>query len=493
MKIRLTVNGAAHALDVPPWKRLLDVLREDLGLTGAKEGCGEGECGACSVLLDGELVNACLVPAFQADGRRVTTAEGLGAPDDPDPVQAAFVREGGVQCGFCIPGMVMAARALLDRDPAPDRPAIRAALSGNICRCTGYEKIVRAVETAAAAERAAAGEQAATLARRRGERLAAAVDMEDAAAGDAAAAPREAVEDGTVVYRPADLPDALAWLARHGEQATVTAGATDLLPAIHAGAPAPRRVLDVSRLDALRQVAVDDDAVVLGGGVTFAVLATHPEVRHRLPALAVAAAQVGAPAIQNRATLAGNLVNGSPSADSVPPLLALDASVLLVSATGKRTVPLDGFYLGYRETVRRPDELVAAVRVPAPAPGTVQRFVKTGPRAAQSIAKVSLALAAQVAEEPDGEGRPRRVLRAVRLAAGAVAPTVVLLRETMAYLEGKILPPVADGTARDRLAREAGRLAAAEIAPIDDVRSTARYRRAVTARLVARLVRELGE
>ncbi len=150
MKLRCTVNGRRSATEVPPMKRLLDVLREDLGLTGTKEGCGEGECGACAVLLDGELVNSCLIPACQADGRAVRTVEGLAGADGAlHPVQQAFWEHGGAQCGICTPGMLLAAVALLERQRRPSEAEIRQALAGNLCRCTGYVKIVDAVAAAA--------------------------------------------------------------------------------------------------------------------------------------------------------------------------------------------------------------------------------------------------------------------------------------------------------------------------------------------------------
>jgi carbon-monoxide dehydrogenase small subunit len=147
--IRLTVNGRSVQVDVAPSETLLTLLREELGLTGAKDGCGEGECGACTVLLDGEPVNACLVLAAQADGHEVLTIEGLAAEGELHPVQRAFVEDGAVQCGFCTPGAVMSAVALLARDPDPDEHEIRQALSGNLCRCTGYAKMVQAVQRAA--------------------------------------------------------------------------------------------------------------------------------------------------------------------------------------------------------------------------------------------------------------------------------------------------------------------------------------------------------
>ena len=151
MKIRLglAVNGEAADLVIDRYKTLLEVLREDLQLTGTKHGCELGECGACAVLLDGEPVLSCLVVAAECEGRAVTTVEGLARDGRLDPLQEAFADLGATQCGYCTPGILMTARALLDRDPHPSRETIQEALSGNLCRCTGYNQILEAVEAAA--------------------------------------------------------------------------------------------------------------------------------------------------------------------------------------------------------------------------------------------------------------------------------------------------------------------------------------------------------
>ncbi len=148
----LTVNGKKQSLAVKPNDTLLEVVRDYLDLTGSKEGCGEGVCGSCTVLLDGHPVRACLTLALEADGSAVTTVEGLADGDTLSPLQQSFIDHGAVQCGFCTPGMLMSAKALLDDNPSPDRQKVRQALSGNICRCTGYAKIVDAVEHAARPE-----------------------------------------------------------------------------------------------------------------------------------------------------------------------------------------------------------------------------------------------------------------------------------------------------------------------------------------------------
>jgi carbon-monoxide dehydrogenase small subunit len=149
--VNLTVNGVAHPVELDPDRSLLRAIRDDVGLTGTKEGCDDSECGACMVLLDGRPVNSCSYLALQAVGREVTTVEGLvGADSELHPLQWAFLQEGGVQCGFCTPGMLMSSKALLDANPSPTEADVRKALGGNLCRCTGYSKIFRAVLSAAA-------------------------------------------------------------------------------------------------------------------------------------------------------------------------------------------------------------------------------------------------------------------------------------------------------------------------------------------------------
>ncbi|MEN3332529.1 MAG: aerobic carbon-monoxide dehydrogenase small subunit [Blastocatellia bacterium] len=149
MRIAFKINGSEREVDAPPMQRALDVLREALRLTGTKEGCGEGECGACSIIVDGEVVNACLIPICQLQNVSIITVEGLARDGRFDPLQQAFLETGGAQCGICTPGMLIAARALLDVNSRPTRDEIKEAIAGNLCRCTGYVKIIDAIEQAA--------------------------------------------------------------------------------------------------------------------------------------------------------------------------------------------------------------------------------------------------------------------------------------------------------------------------------------------------------
>ena len=145
----IKVNGQEHDIRVDPWRTLLDFLRDDLRLTGTKEGCGNGHCGTCTVLLDGRAVNACLIFVAELEGREITTIEGLSRDGEIHPLQQAFMEEGAVQCGFCTPGMILSAKSFLDSNPQPTEIQVRRAIAGNLCRCTGYDKIVRAIMKAA--------------------------------------------------------------------------------------------------------------------------------------------------------------------------------------------------------------------------------------------------------------------------------------------------------------------------------------------------------
>jgi len=148
-KIRFTINGKRCEMEIKPWQTLLELIREDLKLTGTKEGCGEGECGSCTVIMGGRTVNSCLVPAMEADKQEILTIEGLSKGDKLHPIQEAFVEHSGMQCGFCTSGMIMSAKALLDENTDPSREEIREGISGNLCRCTGYAKIFESISAAA--------------------------------------------------------------------------------------------------------------------------------------------------------------------------------------------------------------------------------------------------------------------------------------------------------------------------------------------------------
>jgi CO/xanthine dehydrogenase FAD-binding subunit len=280
------------------------------------------------------------------------------------------------------------------------------------------------------------------------------------------------------VEPPIDLPrhlfEAYEQLARGG--VTPIAGGTDLMVRItgEIGAP-PDRLLDLSRVDALKGISLESGALVVGARTTYTEIRRSALVEAHLPALVEAAATIGAIQIQNRGTLGGNIANASPAGDTLPILLAADATILVGGQRGEREIPAAEFFTGYRETALAPDELILHVTFPLPT-GRELRFRKVGTRRAQAISKVVMA----TAWRDDGP----RGLADVRIALGSVAATPIRAQATEAVLEGALpIPEVAD---------RAAETLAGEIAPIDDVRSTADYRRAVAARVLHRMIREAG-
>ncbi|CAN5600601.1 hypothetical protein BH23CHL7_BH23CHL7_21060 [soil metagenome] len=276
------------------------------------------------------------------------------------------------------------------------------------------------------------------------------------------------------VESPKTLDEALAMLSS-GQAWQPIAGGTDLLVQITGElGPPPARVLDIWRLDELRGISVEDDRLVLGALTTYTDIRRSAVCAEHLPALVEAAATIGAAQIQNRGTLGGNIANASPAGDTLPVLLATDGVMVLGSSGAEREVPAADFWPAYRQTARRPDELVLRVAIPLPA-GRQVRFRKVGTRRAQAISKVVMALAWR----EDGG-----VWRDVRLALGSVAATPARARETERVLEG--------AAPRRETADHAAATLASEIQPIDDVRSTADYRRAVTSRVLHRMLRDEG-
>ncbi|MGH3152035.1 MAG: FAD binding domain-containing protein, partial [Streptosporangiaceae bacterium] len=393
MKLQLVVNGRTRELgEVGGHVTLLEWLRES-GLTGCKEGCAEGECGACAVLVardDGQNgtrwtpINACLVPAAAFEAQEVVTAEGLGRPGRLHPVQREMAVRGGSQCGYCTPGFICSMAAEYyrpDRHPAgppagPNghvngtRPAAEDAhvngsgpvaedgheeehgpngfdlhaLSGNLCRCTGYRPIQDAAY--------ALGQPEADdpfLARQ-------------AEPVPAPAAITTTSDQGRYV-RPGDLSEALDLLAAHPD-ARLVAGSTDWGVELNIRHARAELTIGIDRLAALRDFSVGPDYIDLGAALSLSEIETR--LAGRVPLLADVFPQFASRLIRNGATLGGNLGTASPIGDTPPALLALDAVLVLASAEGEREVLLADYFTGYRQTVRRPDELIKTIRIPLP-------------------------------------------------------------------------------------------------------------------------------
>lgn len=450
MHIELTVNGELRSADVEPMTRLIDIIRNDLRLTGTKEGCGEGECGACSVIMDGRLVTSCLVPAIQAAGSSITTIEGIGTPERPSDLQVIFNEEGAIHCGFCTPGMIVAAHSLLERNPEPNDDEIRRELSGNICRCTGYGSICGAVARAASEGYGHRIEPAANLCKSRSP-----VFTEDEAGR---------------YFTPKTLDEALGILNDH-PGLLILSGCTDILVDTRSGRTTADRAIDIFGIPELHRIYKGDDGYIhIGGSVTNDELDNSPLINELLPALAYCARRCGGPAIQNRATVGGNLCTASGAGDLPVVLLAFDALVLLAGADGTTRMRTEDFVTGYRQTTLKPHQIVQEILIPLPAPGSRQAFFKRGSRKALTLSRVSLASYLELEQNR---------VRVLRFAAGSMSPIPRRLKRTEEALMGKTFDAA--------LIERAGDLAAEEISP----RKQTTYRKKITGNLVRRFFEEI--
>ena len=467
----ITVNGTTVpvAADATTHTTTLDWLRTR-GLTGAKEGCAEGECGACSILVarpgtdtptEWVAVNACLVPVAALDGQELVTSEGLGTSRSLHPVQREVAVRGGSQCGFCTPGFVcsMAAEYYRPGRSAPDTAEPTCdhehgpngfdlhALSGNLCRCTGYRPIRDAAYALGSPE------------------------TDDAFAARTAAPPPPAVAtswmvDGAEFRRPATLAEALDLVADHPD-ARVVAGSTDVGVEVNIrGARAPF-VVAVDRLAELRELSFGADEVLVGAGLTLSEV--ERMLDGRVPLLGQLFPQFASRLIRNGATIGGNLGTGSPIGDTPPALLALDASLVLSSRSGDRVVPLADYFTGYRTTLKHPDELIRAVRIPLPL-ARVTAFHKIAKRRFDDISSVAVGYALDVV---DGG------VVGARIGLGGVAATPLRAHATEAALVGR---PWTEQTVR-----EAAAVMASEGTPMDDHRASASYRSAMLGQSLLRL------
>lgn len=471
--LRFIRRGQTAALhDVPPDRTLLEVLREDLGCTGTKEGCGEGDCGACTVVLgeerDGKLhysaVNSCIRLAHSVDGMALWTVEDLAedplirpagpaAPEDKSitlhPAQEAMVQCHGSQCGFCTPGFVMSLFGMYQNHVCHGQPITRELaqeeLSGNLCRCTGYRPILDAAQQMAALPPVAVDE--AQLLRQ--------LAQLQAPAGD-----------GTAYLAPTTLPALLAARAAH-PGAQVVAGCTDVGLWVTKMHKQYAQVLDVTRAAELLQLDEDEHQIRIGAAVSltdaFAALV------RQWPHLHSFATRFAGLPVRNSGTLGGNVANGSPIGDSMPLLIALRAQIVLASVRGERSLPLEDLYTGYRQNVMAPDELLVRIIVPRPGVTEALRAYKISKRFDDDISAVCLVVNLDI---------EAGLVRRASIGAGGVAATPARARQTEAALSGQ---PWSSQTVK-----QAADALQAEFSPISDMRASGAYRRTVLASLLQR-------
>jgi xanthine dehydrogenase small subunit len=459
--VRFLLGDEPRALSgIDPTLTVLEYLRGSERLSGTKEGCAEGDCGACTVVLgeasDGRMryqaVNACILFVPALDGRQLITVEHLrGGDGDLHPVQQAMVDHHGSQCGFCTPGFVMSLFAMYHEPAAPARPDIDLALAGNLCRCTGYRPIVAAAVAACTGSpddgfTEAASRTAAQLA---DLRVPGTLELEFG---------------GRKFYAP-DTVDALADLLLRHPDAVILAGGTD----VGLWVTKQHRSLDVVvSLEAVRGLA---DISRSDAHIRIGARASYEDALDQLgaayPDMGALIRRIGARQVRNRGTIGGNVANGSPIGDSMPALIALGASVVLRRGGEQRTLALEDLYLGYRKTAQQPGEFVERVDVPLPTPETRFAAYKISKRSEQDISAVCAAFRLELR---DG------VVQAIRIGLGGVAATPLRAVSVEHSLAGR---PWTEATVREAMA-EMDRA----IAPISDMRSTGTYRATVARNLL---------
>ena len=369
--------------DVRATTTLLDFLRLDRALTGTKEGCNEGDCGACTVLVgrigpDGlryRSLNACIRFLGSLDGCHVVTVEALARGGALHPVQQAMIDHHGSQCGFCTPGIVMSLYALWMENPSPSEAQIETALQGNLCRCTGYEPIIKAAK-AISGYGAPAHDFLTTERARITEQLTAWADdtRVDVAVNGPLGAERFVIPAGV---------DDLANLLADTPDATLVAGATDVGLWVNKDHRAISPVVFIGGLNGLQTITEQDNAVTIGAGVSYSAFV--PALKAHFPHMDELWWRIGGEQVRNMGTLGGNIANGSPIGDTPPAFIALGASIALRSKTGIRTLPLEDFFLAYGKQDRRPGEFVESITLPKPAEGSLNAAYKISKRRDEDI------------------------------------------------------------------------------------------------------------
>ncbi len=446
--------------DVDPTRTVLQFLREDLGRTGTKEGCAEGDCGACTVNLvelggDGvsvRPVNSCIQFLPTLDGKELITVESLSRDGEPHPVQQAMVDHHGSQCGFCTPGFVMSLFALYKNNPKPSRREIDDALAGNLCRCTGYRPIVAAAEAMYKHDvdtdwmRQPASDEAVTPP---AERIAALQQL-------ARETGLQIERSGKRFFAPLTI-DELAGLYANHPDATILAGGTDIGLWVTKQHRELRTVIYTGRVAALNRIEATASHIDIGASVSIAD--AMDVIIEAYPGLEELFLRFASPPIRHAGTLVGNIANGSPIGDSMPALMVAGTTLTLRRGRSQRELPLDAFYLDYQVKDLREAEFVESIRVPVLGDDVLLRSHKLSKRFDQDISAVCNAYCLEL----DGDR-----VRSFRMACGGMAATVRRAGNCEAAINGQ---PWSEDTVE-----AACQALATDFEPISDMRASAAYR-----------------
>jgi xanthine dehydrogenase small subunit len=448
----LHINGQAHRIGADrAFQTLSRFLRYDQRATGTKIVCEEGDCGACTVLIgrreNGALryrpVNSCIQFLFQLDCTHVVTVEGLARGGELTPVQDAMVRCHGAQCGYCTPGFIMAMAGMCEDDSSDARRG----LTGNLCRCTGYDSIIKAANEVVDQPKIAQLYDSAPI-----------LD----AIGNVANDP---VQIGAFA-KPSTLEDAIRFKAEH-PNTTIVQGATDFGVWRTKRGFTPEAILSLDGIAGLDEIRVESGMLIVGGRASLTQF--ENAVRDLVPPLAPIMERFGSPQIKNAGTLAGNIANASPIADTLPFLYVTNASLELTGLQGARVVSIHDFYLGYKKLDLHPDEIITRILIPLPQDGETLRLYKISKR---SHLDISTFTAAMLMKRTDGR------IDSMRVAYGGVGPVVLRLKKTEEFLGGRAF-------ARETFL-EAGEIARNEITPIDDVRGSGEFRLQLAENILSR-------
>ena len=476
--VRFVLDGEVIEIANPdPTRTLLQFLREDLRRIGTKEGCAEGDCGACTIVIvekdaDDDLcvraINSCIRFLPTLDGKELITVESLRSKDGKlHPVQQAMVDCHGSQCGFCTPGFVMSLFALYKNNTSPSRRHIDEALAGNLCRCTGYSPIIKAAQEMYRAANKTAGPD--------WMRTPGATE-DDERVSTLRSIERENTltieHGGRKFFAPRTVSEMARLYAEHPD-AVILAGGTDVglwVTKLLRDLPV---VIYSGNVKELKNINVSGTHIEIGAAASLtdtmpAILAHYPELEELMLRFA-------SPPIRNAGTLGGNIANGSPIGDSMPALLTLDTRLVLRQGAEVRELPLNGFYLGYQKTARKPGELLERILIPLPAKNSVLRSYKVSKRFDQDITAVCGAYRVQL------EGK--RVLEA-RVAYGGLAATPIRAAGAEQVLQG--------AEWNEKYVRQAMAALESDFEPISDMRASAAYRKLVAQNLLWRFYLETG-
>jgi xanthine dehydrogenase small subunit len=465
----LYINGKEHRVTgAQAFMPLSSYLRGERGYTGTKVVCEEGDCGACSVLLgrveSGEMrykaVNSCIQFVYQLDCAHIVTIEGLKQNGELNPVQEAMVQCHGAQCGFCTPGFVVTMCSMFDRKPPENAQDVKDGLTGNLCRCTGYEAIINAALAVDAGKVAKIAE------------LYPSAEMLEAFARESAE-PAEVRSPDHILLVPNNLREALRMKKEH-PNAVIVSGGTDVCVYWNKRGTEPRALLSLANVTELRPIVDNRKNIQVGARATLSELEEF--VQQRYPELARIMWLFGSPQIRNAGTLAGNIANGSPIADSIPFLYVMDAEIEVSSERGGyRIININEFYKGYKQLAIESDELITNIYIPAAAANEVLKLYKVSKRRHLDISAFTAAIRLSM----NGD-----TVEKASIAYGGVAATVMRLPKTEAFLAGKKLT--------FDVCEEAGQIARSEIKPISDVRGSADFRLTLAENIFRKLYFDLA-